>query len=96
MTGQALGGLALVAGLTVGARQSAMLDGRDRQVLSGAHRVQSGPMLATLAIWLIGLQESYAAAGAVPVFWLYLVFWSCLVVSLMALPVGVLVGYRRP
>lgn len=53
-------------------------------------------MLVTLAVWLIGLQESYRAEGAVPVFYLYLMFWSVLVVSLLAFPLGILLGYRRP
>jgi hypothetical protein len=52
-------------------------------------------VLVTVAIWMVGLQERYSEAGAVPVVWLMLVFWSCVVASVLALPLGILLGYRR-
>jgi len=42
-----------------------------------------------------GLVEHFHSAGAVPLFYMYLIFWSCLIVNLMALPIGILIGYRR-
>ncbi len=44
---------------------------------------------------MIGLVEHFHSAGAVPLFYMYLIFWSCLIVNLMALPIGILIGYRR-
>lgn len=76
-------------------REDGMLDERDRVILTGAHALRSVSMLLTLAVWMIGLQETFWSDGAVPVFYLNLVFWSCLVVSLLALPLGILFGYRR-
>jgi len=76
-------------------RGDGRLDERDRAILSGSHSLQSASILTTLVIWNIGLQESFHVVGAVPVFYLNLVFWSCLVVSLLALPLGILFGYRR-
>lgn len=76
-------------------RGDGTLDERDRAILERAPAFQSGAMLVTLAVWIVGLVERFHGAGAVPHYYLYLVFWSCWVVDLLALPVGVLVGYRR-
>jgi hypothetical protein len=51
--------------------------------------------VVSVAAWSIILTEAYWEAGQVPVAFLTLIFWSCLLVSTMALPVGVLIGYRR-
>ena len=78
------------------ARQPASpLDERDRGILERAPKLEGGPMLVTLAIWVVGLQETFWSAGAVPLVYLYLVFWSLLMVKALALPIGVLIGYRR-
>lgn len=71
------------------------LDERDRAILGRAPSLQSAAMLVTLAAWMIGLVEHFHTAGAVPVFYLYLIFWSCWAVSLLAFPLGILLGYRR-
>lgn len=76
-------------------RRDGKVDERDRAILSGSHALRSSSMLVTLAVWLVGLIESYHAEGAMPLYWLYFVFWSVLVVSLLAFPLGILFGYRR-
>lgn len=76
-------------------REDGSLDERDKAILGRAPAVQAGAMLVTLAIWTVGLTEHFHEAGAVPLFYLYLVFWSCVVVDLLGLPVGVLLGYRK-
>ena len=88
-----VGGVAIWLGRQ--GRDTSELDERDRAILARAPAVQGGAMLVTLAVWVIGLMERFHDAGAVPVFYLNLVFWSCLLVNLLALPVGVLAGYRR-
>ncbi len=76
-------------------REDGVLDERDKAILGRAPAMQATGMLVTLAIWIVGLTEHFHDAGAVPVFYLYLIFWSCVVVDLLGLPVGVLAGYRR-
>jgi hypothetical protein len=76
-------------------RPDGALDERDKAILGRAPAMQAAAMMVTLAIWIIGLAEHFHDVGAVPVFYLYLVFWSCAVVNLLGLPVGVLVEYRR-
>jgi hypothetical protein len=76
-------------------RADATLDERDRTILGRAPAFQSTAMLVTLAAWMLGLIEHFHAAGAVPLFYLYLIFWSCWAVSLLALPAGILIGYRK-
>lgn len=101
VTGVLLLGLALFTAFLVRvrfwlARGESVLDERDRAILRGAPAVQPGAMLVTLAIWLVGLQETYRATRHVPLVYLYLIFWSVLFVDLVALPLGILIGYRRP
>lgn len=76
-------------------REDGALDERDKDILGRAPVMQVAGMTVTLAIWTVGLAEHFHDAGAVPVFYLYLIFWSCIVVSLLGLPVGILAGYRR-
>ncbi|MGD2070988.1 MAG: hypothetical protein PVI57_20130 [Gemmatimonadota bacterium] len=76
-------------------RDDGLLDERDQAIMGRAPAMQAAGMLVTLAIWTVGLVEHFHADGAVPLHYLYLVFWSCLVVFLLGLPVGVLAGYRK-
>jgi len=41
------------------------------------------------------LPEAYRDAGQVPVIFLFLIFMSSLIVSMIAQSVGILIGYRR-
>ena len=98
--GCVLAGLAVFA--VVGARAGLLaknddgqLDERDRMILYGASSGQAGAMLVTLAVWGVALAETYHAAGAVPVVFLYLIFWSCLMMSVLAWFGGIVIGYRR-
>ena len=71
------------------------LDERDLAILEKAPALEGLPMILTLVLWVVGLQQTYWDQGAVPLVYLYLIFWSVLLVKALALPVGVLVGYRR-
>jgi len=77
------------------AREDGSLDERDRAILGRAPTAQSVAVLVTLAVWTIGLHETFIDTRLVPTVYLQLMFWSCVVVNLLALPVGVLFGYRR-
>ena len=94
-----LAAIAAVGGATIWGKQRSLkpsaFDERDQAILARAPAVQGAAVIVTLAIWTIGLTEHFHVAGAVPVFHLYQLFWSCLLVNLLALPVGVLAGYRR-
>lgn len=72
-----------------------VLDERDRAILERAPAVQSGATIVALAAWTVLLTERYWTVGAVPLGLVQLLFWSCLVVNLLALPAGVLMGYRK-
>lgn len=76
-------------------RDDGLMDERDKVIFGQAPAVQAIGMLVTQAIWTIGLAESFHRAGAVPLFYLYLMFWSALVVNMLGLPIGILAGYRR-
>jgi hypothetical protein len=78
------------------ARDDGLLDERDKVIFRQAPAVQAIGMLVTQAIWTIGLAESFHRVGSVPLFYVYLMFWSALVVNMLGLPIGILVGYRRP
>jgi hypothetical protein len=71
------------------------LDERDRTILGRAPAGQAAAMLIVLAVWTIALQESYRGQPGIPHTYLYLIFWSCLLVSLLASNLGILIGYRR-
>jgi len=71
------------------------LDERDRAIMAWAPRAQVAAILVTLAAWVTYLMERYAATRLVPVEFLPLIAWSCLLVAMLAFPIGVLIGYRR-
>jgi len=75
--------------------REAQLDERDRSILAGAPAVQSGAVLVVMALWTVTLTEIYWERGVVPLDYLSLIFFSCLITHLVALPAGILLGYRR-
>jgi hypothetical protein len=80
---------------SMAARDDGTLDERDRAILDRAAVAQSVAVIVALAAWVVGLAEAYHATHLVPSIFLYLVFWSCLIVNLAAFPIGILLGYRR-
>ena len=95
-----LGALVVPAVATIqlkrrGKSDSTDMDERDRTILERAPAIQALATLVTLAVWVVGLAEQFHDAGAVPVFYLYILFWSCLMIYVLGLPVGILIGYRR-
>jgi hypothetical protein len=76
-------------------RPNGALDERDRAILSRAPAWQHGLMFVTLAAWSTSLIVRFRADGAVPMVYIYLIFWSCWAASLLALPLGILIGYRK-
>jgi hypothetical protein len=76
-------------------RDTGLIDERDQAILDRAPATQGTATILTLAVWVVGLTERFHEPGAVPLFYVMLLFWSCLVVHLLGLPLGVLIGYRR-
>jgi hypothetical protein len=76
-------------------RETPVLDERDRAILSRAPAVQATAIKLSLAAWAVGLTEVYWEAGSIPIAYPYLIFMTTLVVSLTALSLGILLGYRR-
>ena len=76
-------------------RQDGTVDERDLRILGRSHGATSVAILFTLAIWQIVLVERFHSAGAIPIPWFYVMFWSCVVVGLISMPLGVLIGYAR-
>lgn len=72
-----------------------VLDERDLTVLQRAPEAQSWALVVALTAWTIGLTEHFAQAGAVPLPWLSAAFFTMLVVWALALPLGIVIGYRR-
>jgi len=71
------------------------LDERDRAILASAPAGQAPAMMVTMAAWMIVLVERFHATHLVPSAYLYAIFWSLLMVSIVASLLGVLIGYRR-
>jgi hypothetical protein len=77
------------------ARDNGTVDERDRAIVASAPAGQAPALIVTLAAWMIGLTETFSTTHLVPSVFLYLLFWSCLVVSILTLLAGVVLGYRR-
>jgi hypothetical protein len=71
------------------------LDERDQRILREAPGIQSAAIMITLALWTVVLTEKYWAQGSIPIAYPYLILMSALIVHLLALCVGILLGYRR-
>ncbi|MFC1909644.1 hypothetical protein ACFLXD_07405 [Chloroflexota bacterium] len=71
------------------------IDERDRLIMDRAPRVQLLAVIFSLVAWVIVLTELYWDKGQVPVVFLTLIFISTLIVSTLALSLGILIGYWR-
>jgi len=76
-------------------RKSGQFDERDKLIMDRAPRVQWWAVIIALVVWMITLSEVYHDVGQIPVVFLFLIFMSSLIVSMIAQSVGILVGYRR-
>ena len=76
-------------------RKPGQFDERDKLIMDRSPRVQWMAVIIALVAWVIALSEAYHDVGQVPVIFLFLIFMSSLIVSMIAQSVGILIGYRR-
>ncbi len=69
------------------------LDERDQLILRRAATTQVTMMILTLAAWLVALPKMFHEQGAIPTVYLYLMFGSVILVSLLGQSLGILIGY---
>jgi hypothetical protein len=77
------------------AKGAVVVDERDRAILHRAPLTQLWAVIITLVAWAIALTEVYWDQGAVPIMYMYIIFFSSLIVSTLAQSVGILFGYWR-
>jgi len=76
-------------------RRPGQVDERDKMIMGRAPRVQWWTVIFLLVAWVIALSESYHDEGQIPVIFLYLIFMSILIISMIAQSIGILIGYWR-
>jgi len=72
-----------------------IMDERDRVIMSRAPMVQLWAVVVSLVIWTIALTEVYWDQGEIPIVFPQLMFFSILIVNVLAQAIGILIGYRR-
>ena len=76
-------------------RKPSQFDERDKLVMERSSKAQWLAVVLSLVAWVIGLSETFHIQGQVPIIYLYLIFFSTLIVSTLAQSVGILLGYWR-
>ena len=71
------------------------VDERDIAILNRAPIIQLWAIIISLIVWAIGLTEAYWDQGTVPIMYMFIIFFSSLVVSTLAQSLGILIGYWR-
>lgn len=71
------------------------VDERDIVILNRAPIIQLWAIIISLVVWAIGLTEAYWDQGTVPIMYMFIIFFSSLVVSTLAQSLGILIGYWR-
>ncbi|MFC1926787.1 DUF2178 domain-containing protein [Chloroflexota bacterium] len=83
----------IIVNLTL--RKPGQVDERDRLIMEQAPRTQYLAVLFSLVIWVIVLTVVFSDSGQVPVIYLTLIMISTLIISTIALSLGILIGYWR-
>jgi hypothetical protein len=76
-------------------RKPGKVDERDKLILAWAPAIQWRAVIFTMVAWVIVLSESYHEEGQIPVIFLFIMFMSILIVSMIAQCLGILIGYWR-
>lgn len=84
-----------ILGLRKPRKGKVAVDERDMAILNKAPVIQLWAVIISLVVWAIGLTETYWDDGAVPIMYMFLIFFSSLIVSTLAQSLGIIIGYRR-
>ena len=52
-------------------------------------------MMVIIAVWMVALVETHVETRLIPSYFLYLIFWSCVMTNVIASLAGILLSYRR-
>lgn len=95
-----LAALAVYLVFTVGVRSLAQrgesdFDERDSLIMSRSCAGVGGAMMVVVAVWMMALVETHIETRLVPSYFLYLIFWSCVMTNVIASLAGIVLAYRR-
>jgi hypothetical protein len=76
-------------------RVKKLFDERDEIIVRRALQVQLWAVIISMVVWSIALTEVYWDQGEIPIVFPYLIFFSIIIVNMLAQAVGILIGYRR-
>ena len=83
----------IIIGIAV--RKPGFVDERDRLILTRAPYIQWIAVIVTLVGWTIALNEIYHETGLMPADFMYIIFMSVLIISILAQAMGIIIGYWR-
>ena len=95
-----LAGLLVYLVFTIGVRSleqrgDGTFDERDAQIMSRSCAGVGGAMMVIIAVWMVALMETHIETRLIPSYFLYLIFWSCVMTNVIASLAGILLSYRR-
>jgi hypothetical protein len=95
-----LAALGIYLAFTIGIRSLATrsegaFDERDSAIMGRSCAGVGGAMMTVIAIWMVALTEAHIESHLVPTYYLYLIFWSCVMTNVIASLAGILLAYRR-
>ena len=95
-----LGALCVYLAFTINVRSlesrgEGAFDERDSAIMSRSSAGVGGAMLVVIAVWMIALVEAHIETRLIPSYFLYLIFWSCVMTNVIASLAGILLAYRR-
>ena len=76
-------------------RKRALRDERDEAIIRRATQAQLLGTIGVVVAWSIALTEVYSDRGEIPIVFPNLIFWTVIVVNMLAQALGILIGYRR-
>jgi hypothetical protein len=76
-------------------REGVLMDERDRVILRKVPVYQMFAVLFALAGWAIALNEVYREEGQIPVVFVWIMFYSAIIVNMVFASAGTLIAYWR-
>jgi len=76
-------------------REDGSFDERDQTIMGRSCAGVGGAMMVVVAAWMIALTESHVESHLVPTYYLYLMFWSCVMTNVVAQLAGIVLVCRR-